>query len=162
MVSPLTAIVTLLVLTTIPTSSAKGWGFYPRTYHVHIANELSHNEDLFVQCHCTHAYRPVSYVKVGTEYEWRFKSHVLGVTRWHCHLAPDSIRHVSLVVYEDSMKTYRDNVYWVVKDDGVYSRDPSTKKDAFVDAWSSWSPALKHWGKERMLIYIVIMYYLFL
>ncbi|CAN1144162.1 S-protein homolog 1 [Linum perenne] len=136
MVSPLTAIVTLLVLTTIPTSSAKWfWPWAPPHYTVHITNELVNKETLYLVCRSTRGSRPEAYVNFGAEYAWMFKPHFLGKTLWQCYLAPDNQRHKFFTVYDDSTIRYFDNVYWVAKEDGVYSRDPETPADTLIYTW---------------------------
>ncbi|CAN0879325.1 S-protein homolog 74 [Linum grandiflorum] len=118
------AVATLLLATTAPSSA---WSIWPH-YHVHIVNELSRNEVLLVQCNCTDTARPASRVKVGTEYEWTFKEHAFRDTRWTCYVSPDKNRRVRFLAYEeayeDTTPDYNRNVFWAVKEDGVYFRNP--------------------------------------
>ncbi|CAN0879330.1 S-protein homolog 8 [Linum grandiflorum] len=118
------AVATIVLATTTPPSSAFGW--HRPHYHVHIVNELSRNEVLLVQCNCTDTARPASRVKVGTEYEWTFKEHAFRDTRWTCYVSPDKNRRVRFLAYEeeDTTPDYNRNVFWAVKEDGVYFRNP--------------------------------------
>ncbi|CAN0879345.1 S-protein homolog 8 [Linum grandiflorum] len=116
------AVATLLLSTTISPSSAS-WFHRPR-YYVHIINELSQHEMMFVSCNSTDAPQPFSYISVGSKYEWSFKEHWFGPTIWTCYLSPDNNRHVKFVAYQLRQPNYKDNVYWLVREDGVYSWFP--------------------------------------
>ncbi|CAN0879344.1 S-protein homolog 8 [Linum grandiflorum] len=115
-------VATLLLSTTIPPSSAS-WFHRPR-YYVHVVNELTHNEVLFVACTCTDAPQPTSFLNAGSEYEWSFKEHLFRMTLWTCYLSPDNSRHLLFHAYEKHQPNYNKHVYWVAKEDGVYSRFP--------------------------------------
>ncbi|CAN0879328.1 S-protein homolog 9 [Linum grandiflorum] len=79
---------------------------------------------LFVHCHCTDHDQDVHHINVGTEYELVFRKHAIRDTRWTCYLAPDNSRHATFVAYEDATPDYNRNVFWAVKEDGVYFRNP--------------------------------------
>ncbi|CAN0879336.1 S-protein homolog 9 [Linum grandiflorum] len=128
----------LLATTTIPPSSADL--LHRPQFHVHIINELSKNEVLSVQCNCTgDPPKPINYVKVevGAEYELVFRKHWLEETRWTCFVSPspDILRNATFVAYEDSTVHYEHNVYWAVKEDGVYFRFPGAS-DELDFPWS--------------------------
>ncbi|CAN0879343.1 hypothetical protein LINGRAHAP2_LOCUS12979 [Linum grandiflorum] len=119
-------VATLLLATTIPPSSAGL--FQRRTYHLHIINELSGNKVLRAQCNCIDRTQPVTYVNPGTEYMLTFKEHLVRANRWSCYLIKDNDSHVWFVAFHDYIESLDDNVYWAVKDDGVYFRYPNFSK----------------------------------
>ncbi|CAN1306646.1 hypothetical protein LINPERPRIM_LOCUS26865 [Linum perenne] len=120
---PITVLVLVatLLLPAIPQSSSLHF-LRPR-YHVHIANELTKNERLTVNCACTDAPQPTTYVDVGGEYEWAFRVHIFRLTQWTCYLTnSDNNRHAYFVAYEEETPNIGRNVYWAAKEDGVYFR----------------------------------------
>ncbi|CAN0879342.1 hypothetical protein LINGRAHAP2_LOCUS12978 [Linum grandiflorum] len=117
------AVATLLIATKIPPSLAT-W-YHRETYHVHIINELSGNKVLWAQCNCIDRSQPVTYVNAGTEYELTFKEHVIRANRWSCYLIKDNNSHVWFVAFYEDIATSDNNVYWAVKEDGVYFRYPN-------------------------------------
>ncbi|CAN1144149.1 S-protein homolog 1 [Linum perenne] len=130
----LAAALVLLLLARIPQSSARWYPWGP-PYHVHVVNELSDNKVLFVQCHCTHGYRPSGHVPAGTEYDWTFKPHFLKETLWQCYMNPDFHHHLNFVAYDRNTIDYNKNVYWIAKDDGVYWRIPDGSPDTLRYKW---------------------------
>ncbi|CAN1306644.1 S-protein homolog 1 [Linum perenne] len=130
-----------ILLVTIPRSSAL---WHRPHYQVHILNELTNNKVLLVHCNCSDHDLGDNHIKVGTEYAWTFKEHAFRTTRWRCYLAPDNNRHAYFVAYEEAFdlntRMFDFNVYWAVKDDGVYFRDPKSHKDVFSFAWQTGQP----------------------
>ncbi|CAN0879337.1 S-protein homolog 8 [Linum grandiflorum] len=130
--SVLVVVVAIFALaTTIPPSSAS---VFTKTYTVHIINELSGKETLSVQCNCTDTSRPVGFVKPGTEYQWSFKNHFNRKTLWVCDLSPGNNRRATINAYQDMIPDYDRNVYWAVKEDGIYFRYPGSA-DAKQYTW---------------------------
>ncbi|CAN0879348.1 S-protein homolog 1 [Linum grandiflorum] len=135
MITTVLVAVATLLLATIPSSSA--WRIWQRqTYRVHIINELKGNKVLVVRCHCTDAPETIRHVKAGKEYGFSFKENIFPDTRWTCYMSPDNRRHVKFVVYTDKTPSYERNVYWAVKEDGIYFRDGLRGfKDFFEHKW---------------------------
>ncbi|CAN1144146.1 hypothetical protein LINPERHAP2_LOCUS13951 [Linum perenne] len=134
---PITVLVLVatLLLPAIPQSSSLHF-LRPR-YHVHIANELTKNERLTVNCACTDAPQPTTYVDVGGEYEWAFRVHIFRLTQWTCYLtnSVDS-RNVNFVAYDDNTQSFDGNVFWVAKEDGIYFRNTDKNVDLFRFDWT--------------------------
>ncbi|CAN0879341.1 S-protein homolog 31 [Linum grandiflorum] len=120
-------VATFLLATAIPPSSANY--FHRETYHLHIINELSGNKVLWAQCNCIDRAQPVTYVGHGTDYMLTFKEHIFRTTRWSCYLIKDNNSHVWFVAFHDYIQTSNNNVYWAVKEDGVYFRLPGVPDD---------------------------------
>ncbi|CAN1144147.1 hypothetical protein LINPERPRIM_LOCUS26866 [Linum perenne] len=104
-------------------------------YHVHIMNELR-TETMRVHCHCTDHDQGEHDIKIGSEYDLLFKRHVFRTNLWKCHVAVDRSRKLDFHAYDDYTKDYNSEVYWVVKEDGIYSRD-NEGQDTFKFAWKS-------------------------
>ncbi|CAN0879335.1 S-protein homolog 1 [Linum grandiflorum] len=132
----LMAAAVVLLLAAIPPASAFHWPWKP-PYDVHILNELSGNKVLYVHCRCTDMERPESWVNPGTQYEWTFKPHILKPTRWQCYMKPDNSRNIDFIAYDKHINTYDYNVYWIVKDDGIYSRGTDGGSDALKYRWKN-------------------------
>ncbi|CAN1175000.1 S-protein homolog 21 [Linum perenne] len=128
--------VATILLATVPSSSAS---FFKKSIHAHIVNQLSPNNVLYVHCKCTDHDIGEHYVNVGSEFEWRFKEHAFFYTNWNCYLAPDYHRHVYYSAYYDQIAgKYLDkenNIYWLVRDDGIYLRNFEKNTDDGMYPW---------------------------
>ncbi|CAN1144168.1 S-protein homolog 74 [Linum perenne] len=135
-VTTIVAVIAVLLLALIPTSSAYSWPFMP-TYRVHVINDLANHEVLLVHCDSSKGDRPVAYISFQTDYTWDFKLHTFGHTRWRCHVAPDRYRSRYFRVFDENQtpNAFDYNVYWVVKNEGIYFRDPSRGVDIFKYKW---------------------------
>ncbi|CAN0897803.1 S-protein homolog 1 [Linum grandiflorum] len=83
----------------------------------------------------------IHYIGDGSEYTWRFKPRlVFGRTQFWCYVAPVSVAlHIQFDAYifnDPSIIEYKYNVYWLVKPDGVYIRDPYDGKEEFRYRWA--------------------------
>ncbi|CAN1306667.1 S-protein homolog 74 [Linum perenne] len=134
-VTTIVAVIAVLLLALIPTSSAYSWPFMP-TYRVHVINDLANHEILLTHCYCTDHDLGVIFVAPGTEYKWDFKKHYFfRSTLWQCYVSPQSKFHQNFIVFDDLTKAFDYNVYWVVKNEGIYFRDPSRGVDIFKYKW---------------------------
>ncbi|CAN1144165.1 S-protein homolog 74 [Linum perenne] len=123
----------LLGLATSTPSTTQGL-FEKPTFHAHIINELK--EILLTHCYCTDHDLGVIFVAPGTEYKWDFKKHYFfRSTLWQCYVSPQSKFHQNFIVFDDLTKAFDYNVYWVVKNEGIYFRDPSRGVDIFKYKW---------------------------
>ncbi|CAN1144171.1 S-protein homolog 6 [Linum perenne] len=114
------AVIAILILALIPTSSA-WWPWNPPTYRVHIFNDLKKHEDLLVHCDSSDHDRGVSYIKYRSDYWWAFKLHATRRSRWRCRLTPDIYRTKYFRAFdEDNTPDVHNNVYWNVREDGIY------------------------------------------
>ncbi|CAN1144169.1 S-protein homolog 8 [Linum perenne] len=128
------AVVTTVLLAGIPTSSSEEW--WSSIYHIHIINQLSDDKVLKVNCNSSDNENLVIFVAPGTEYKWDFKKHYFfRSTLWQCYVSPQSKFHQNFIVFDDLTKAFDYNVYWVVKNEGIYFRDPSRGVDIFKYKW---------------------------
>ncbi|CAN1144135.1 S-protein homolog 74 [Linum perenne] len=137
---PASVLVIALLLATIPQSSASIWPYI----HVHITNELA-NETMLVHCKCSDHDLGHQFVTVGAMFEWRFKPHVFKKTHWRCYLAADKTRYMYFDAYNNGslmsdgigLEGDYNNLYYSVKEDGLYVRDADTGADNFSQGWDT-------------------------
>ncbi|CAN0879338.1 hypothetical protein LINGRAHAP2_LOCUS12974 [Linum grandiflorum] len=128
--------IVVLLATTISLSSAFEWPWHRDTYYVHVINELTEKSVLWAQCKCTDNSQPPTDIYPGSEYELTFKEHLFRPTVWSCFIIKDNDSQVWFYVFDPTIRRHslKYNVYWAVKDDGVYSRHPGYP-DEFAYEW---------------------------
>ncbi|CAN0879358.1 Self-incompatibility protein S1 [Linum grandiflorum] len=130
------ALVAAILLAIINLSAA---GLLPH-FHVHIVNQMTNNELLLVHCKCSDHDLGYQYAPVGTEFEWRFRKHFLRRTHWKCYLAADKTRFLYLDAYDNeflSINSADNEIYWDVREDGVYLRDVGARLERFAKGWQT-------------------------
>ncbi|CAI0383076.1 unnamed protein product [Linum tenue] len=132
-------LVLLVITTLVGTSSA--WSLWPYK-HVHVSNELTtYNGVLHVHCWSKNDDRGVQDVAVGTEFTWRFKPNIFGTTKWMCEVSTDDHRRASFDSYWEDLgqgrREYKENIFWVAEEDGVYLRIIQENRDQYWAKWQS-------------------------
>ncbi|CAN0879339.1 hypothetical protein LINGRAHAP2_LOCUS12975 [Linum grandiflorum] len=127
--------IVVLLATTISPSSAFEWPWHRDTYYVHVINELT-EKSVWAQCRCTDSTQPATDIDPGSEYELTFKEHLFQENLWSCFIVKDNDSQVWLYVFDQIIRhqAVNYNVYWAVKDDGVYYRQPGNP-DKFAYEW---------------------------
>ncbi|CAN0879356.1 S-protein homolog 74 [Linum grandiflorum] len=142
MSSRLTATVAVVVTILLATTARSSAGFVPRI-HMHIVNKMTDNELMLVRCKCSDHDLGDYLVKVGAEFEWSFKKHLIRRTHWRCYLAADETRFMHFDAYDTgAVSTDKyiidgdiNDIHWDVKEDGIYVRDIDSGKDYFAQKW---------------------------
>ncbi|CAI0453447.1 unnamed protein product [Linum tenue] len=127
----------IAILVLLPHSSAAGIG---PSHYVHVENHLSDpRAKLLVHCKSADDDLGVHYIAVNNEFQWHFHSAFMKMTLFWCHLKPSNQngRHVDFDAYRNSLaqirREYRYHSYWIVKDDGVYSKMKNDRNQ-----WVEW------------------------
>ncbi|CAN0879340.1 hypothetical protein LINGRAHAP2_LOCUS12976 [Linum grandiflorum] len=128
--------IVVLLATTISLSSAFKWPWHRDTYNVHVINELTGYIILWAQCKCTDNSQPATDIYPGSAYKLTFKEHLTRANVWSCFIIKDDDSQVWLKVFNETLrpKSFKYNLYWAVKDDGVYFRHPG-QSDQFAYEW---------------------------
>ncbi|CAL1403654.1 unnamed protein product [Linum trigynum] len=94
--------------------------------HIHIVNELSGGRAVTVHCRSKNNDMGVHVVPPGSEYQWRFRPNIFGITLFWCHVAKGNVEVVFDAYNEEEKdpweRIHMDNTYWVARDDAVYLR----------------------------------------
>ncbi|CAN1803708.1 S-protein homolog 74 [Linum perenne] len=102
---------------------------------VHIKNELSSGQVLYVHCHCTDHDLGDHYINTGVEFNWRFKPHFIRKNLWQCYLAPDKNHQAYFHVYDFKTPPYDFDLIFAAKEDGVYYRNQDNNVDEYFSKW---------------------------
>ncbi|CAN1160872.1 S-protein homolog 7 [Linum perenne] len=129
-------VITIAALTTTTTSARSLWPYK----HVHVSNELkTYNGILHVHCWSKDDDLGNHDVGVGAEYTWRFRPSVLGTTKWTCEVSTDDHRRAEFDSYWEDLGQgkieYKENIFWVAEEDGVYLRIIQENRD---EIWAKW------------------------
>ncbi|CAL1392782.1 unnamed protein product [Linum trigynum] len=136
-ISTVTILSTILANLVLSATTVTAFSFWPHHY-VHVTNQLTGGKVLLVHCKSGSGDLGVQAINPANEFNWRFRPWNLYVsTLYWCYIAPDDNHHIYFDAWtEDVAGKYEFdyNMYWVVKDDGLYVRVP-TRGDLSVKKW---------------------------
>ncbi|XP_022143780.1 S-protein homolog 1-like [Momordica charantia] len=111
-------------------------------WQIHVRNELSNTQMLFVHCKSKNDDLGEHNLSVGTEFNWRFRVNIWDTTLYWCYLQKPNGQSVSFDAFwveKDSIWLYykclESNCTWKAKDDGIYLRNNPDGRDVFVHKW---------------------------
>ncbi|CAN0879560.1 S-protein homolog 1 [Linum grandiflorum] len=136
---PTLVVVIVATLVLVGTRTTSAFSLWPYK-HVHVINELNQSwRHLFLQCWSKDDDLGTHEVPVWSEYTWRFKPNVLGTTTWTCSVRLNDGRHAQWDSYWEDLsegkREYKDNIYWVAEEDGIYLRYKKENRDEFYAKW---------------------------
>ncbi|CAN0897797.1 S-protein homolog 1 [Linum grandiflorum] len=135
----------LILLSPAPTATAtEGPDAIIPYRHVHIVNQFEINlETLFVHCQSKDDDLGFHYIDFGTEFTWKFRPTLLGRTQFWCYVAPVKtpahMQFDAYIYHDPSIIEYKNNVYWIIKDDGVYLEILLDQYQVKEYVWARWS-----------------------
>lgn len=111
-------------------------------WQIHVLNELSNDQMLFVHCKSRDDNLGQHNVSVGNEFNWSFRVNFWNTTLFWCFLRKPNAQSVSFEAFwieKTSIwlfyRCYDSNCIWTAKDDGVYLRDNPARRDVLVHKW---------------------------
>lgn len=138
-------VVVFAILSTMSYSKCYGFDFgLPiHTYHLHVVNQLSGNQDLLVHCKSKNNDLGIHHLGIGNEFKWDFRENYWGNTLFWCFVSTEQ-KHTQFNAFwpEKDHHWLRDRCgkssrqcSWIVKDDGIYLWNVPGSLLDFVYKW---------------------------
>ena len=109
------------------------------TWHVHVVNNLSNNQTLFLHCKSKEDDLGEHNLTAGTEFTWKFKQNFFQTTLFWCYLRkPDKFCSIFNVFWKEDFFQFRcsyKNCIWIAKVEGIYLKNIPEGHD---ELWQKW------------------------
>ncbi|KAL9431247.1 hypothetical protein AB3S75_026432 [Citrus x aurantiifolia] len=131
----LVAVIVVLALAIRPSVSP----IPTKTWHVHVVNNLSNNQTLFLHCKSKDDDLGEHKLTTGTESNWKFKENFFQTTLFWCYLRkPDNFCNNFKVFWNEDFFQFRcryKDCIWTAKDEGIYLKNIPEGRD---ELWQKW------------------------